>query len=186
MKRILSTLLVAVMTVATVNAEMLVGGSLGMSVSTQEEQTNFSMNVLPSIGYAFSGTGWEIGTGILLGGTVAESKDSKVSTFNWAVNPYARYYFFRRNNWQIGIHGDVVLGGVKTIDSDAMPFAWGINFMPVVTYTVKEHWVLIASCGFLGLGVNGTTYSGKTNCTFGLNVMNGGFNQIGLGFAYKF
>lgn len=42
--------------------------------------------------------------------------------------------------------------------------------------------MLIASCGFLGIGVNGV----EKSCDFGLNVMNGGASQIGLGFAYMF
>ncbi len=153
-----------------------------MNVSSSGETTEFRMSGVPVIGYAINDN-WEAGAGVLLGGSV-EDGELSYNTFQWAISPYARYYFFNRNNWRIGVHGEASVGGIVPVGtgSSSMAVTWGLNFMPVVTYSPKEHWVVIASCGFLGVGLNGV----EKSCSFGLNVMNGGANQIGLGFAYVF
>ncbi|MCQ2312474.1 MAG: hypothetical protein MJZ84_03385 [Paludibacteraceae bacterium] len=201
MKKIFLSLAMVAMSAVAVNAQFLIGGSLGMNVNNETKLTNFSMSAVPTFGYAIN-ENWEVGACVLLGGGVRnttstisfydeelmqyvpKSVEEKFKSFNWAFEPYARYYFFNRNNWKVGIEGIGSVGGSLPIgvEGAGMSVTWGLNFMPVVTYSPKEHWVLIASCGFLGIGVNGV----EKSCDFGLNVMNGGASQIGLGFAYMF
>ena len=173
----------------TDNGDLPKGGSLGMAAGNG--RTRFEMNVKPTFGYSIN-EHWEVGGSLLLGGGIyanelstylEETSTSKLSnSFNWAIEPYARYYFFNRNNWRVGIEGDASVGGLVDVASSGMAVTWGFNFFPVVTYSPKEHWVLIASCGFLGIGLNGV----ERSCEFGLNVMNGGGSQVGFGFAYQF
>ena len=193
MKKIILSLAMVAMSAVAVNAQFLMGGSLGLSAGNGK--TRFEMNVTPTFGYSFN-EHWEAGASLLLGGgiyagesyTFNEELEMMVvspqttNSFNWAIEPYARYYFFNRNNWRVGIEGDARVGGLVDVASSGMLVTWGFNFFPVVTYSPKEHWVLIASCGFLGIGLNGV----ERSCDFGLNVMKGGGSQVGFGFAYQF
>lgn len=90
------------------------------------------------------------------------------------------------------------LAGTKTIDSNVN---WSVGFQPVITYTVKDHWVLVSKLGFLGLGLYGNvmkagakdTKTGNKNITtisttsFNLNLLQqNGADLISFGCVYKF
>lgn len=90
------------------------------------------------------------------------------------------------------------LKGIEDIDSNVN---WSISFAPVITYTVKEHWVLVSRLGFLGLGVFGNVAKNGTintkentekvrttsNTNFNLNLLQqSSANLISFGCVYKF
>ena len=193
MKKIILSLAMVALSAVAVNAQFLIGGSLGMAAGNGD--IRFKMDVKPTFGYSIN-EHWEVGASLLLGGGLYASESyafneelmtvmpstQTTKSFNWAIEPYARYYFFNRNNWRVGIEGLARVGGLVDVASSGMAVTWGFNFFPVVTYSPKEHWVLIASCGFLGIGLNGV----ERSCNFGLNVMKGGGSQLGFGFAYQF
>ena len=88
--------------------------------------------------------------------------------------------------------------GIKKIDSN---INWSVSFAPVITYTVKEHWVLVSRLGFLGLGVYGNVRKIGTintnekmkdtrttsNTNFNLNLLQQSSAElISFGCVYKF
>ena len=105
MKKILFVLAIACSSVC-INAQMYVGGSLGISHNNDKEsdyKTTY-VNILPEFGYAFNDK-WSIGTTIGFSQHKVEYVENKNKDKNFTFSPYARYSFLRKNIFSLFVDG---------------------------------------------------------------------------------
>src|SRR5574344_2245554 len=126
-----------------------------------------------------------------------------IYTYNWMIEPYARYRFLELNKFGVWSECNAYFGRktgntkVGSTKSDANPVcSWGINVLPVLTYTINDHLCLETSLNAFGFGYKGTytknsdkSYEANTSAvSFAANSTDI-FGQLGLvniGFTYKF
>lgn len=151
-------------------------------------------------------------------------KDFKDSQFTWAIQPYARFRCFEVKGFALWIEGvgsigtsilskrhyyayeyDATIVGRTQAAADALndaqpkvsSFNGSLQFQPVLTYALNEHWVLETGLNFLGFNLGGKVFTtetaaGKTTRNtfdFGLNVNSDNIATLGfiqLGVHYKF
>lgn len=203
------------------NAQFYLGGSFGLNVSSgktsveseeEKDPTRFGLTVSPNIGWIV-GDKWEIGGYINLSSYKTtsysydanhEESESEAKSFSWNVSPYARFKAFEANKFAVLIEGAVNVGsskntydeGDETIEEPAS-LSYGINFRPMLTYSLNENIRLETGLNFLGFGFNGTfskeDEDGVTTKTsshsFGLNVDSKNVvsvSDITIGFVYIF
>lgn len=213
-KTIITLAAIAAMTISA-NAQVFIGGTAGLnfnggdttvsSIKTDNPSTA-SFSIAPNVGYYFADN-------FLAGGRVSFSynkavtpgllQDTKVYTYNWMIEPYARYRFLELNKFGVWSECNAYFGRktgntkVGSTKSDANPVcSWGINVLPVLTYTINDHLCLETSLNAFGFGYKGTytknsdkSYEANTSAvSFAANSTDI-FGQLGLvniGFTYKF
>lgn len=140
MKKVLLTIAL-VLTTMVASAQFYVGGGIGFSKSEINDVETTEFSFAPEMGYAIDDN-WTVGA--VLG--VDWTKD--VST-TIAVNPYARYTFFKTGNFSFFADGIVELGSIKPDDGDSQ-FCWGIGVKPGIGYSFTDHISVAAHLGWLG------------------------------------
>lgn len=214
MKKIFSLIAIVLMSAVAANAQLVVGGSLGMggTASTinrvdgklsNKSSSSFKLDINPEIGYMLLDRKLEVGMALSMGYN-RESKSYKViehksytdrlsgRTFNLSFKPYAKYDFFEKNGFSLGVKGALGLGGrfvlpdhyfaikdvrnsktardmndaAKDAAKDAtVPFVWSLTIAPVLTYMPTEHFRIDASLTGLGLSVKGEASSNVSGST---------------------
>ena len=92
MKKIMMTL-AAVAVAATMNAQVYVGGALGINSNSRNDVTTTSVSIMPEIGYKLDDT---MAVGLGLGFADDGIKDANTTTFT--IQPYFRYHFVKFDN----------------------------------------------------------------------------------------
>lgn len=204
MKKIFATLAVVLMSAVAANAQLLIGGSLGMggnapTIVKEEGKLisktagNFNFDINPKVGYLLLDRKLEVGMAINMGYYRASKSymviENKAYTnalsdrsFTLEFVPYAKYDFFEKNGFSLGVLGELGLGAefaladhayaikdirteeqAKTLNEAAekaakdapIPFSWGITIAPVVSYMPTEHIRLEAALTGLSFNVAG-------------------------------
>lgn len=143
MKKVILSLAVALMSVTAVNAQMVLGGSLGVSgsigsktvvdgkITSGDFRNRLDITFAPRIGFRVSDR-WEIGAalGLNYGYTMkyrlkndhkSLEKDLQTPDFNIDVYPYARCLFLRRSFFNMGLEGVVDLGWTLYMPTNSLP-----------------------------------------------------------------
>ena len=154
------------------NAQMWVGGSLGLDMAKQKEGDAYVQFTLsPEFGYNITDK-WAIA-----GALEISTSNADGNPFVFAINPFARYSFAR-----VGIANFFVDGGInfglQTFDGDCYGLV-GFGVRPGVKLELNKHLALEAKTGYLGYRYRG---SNETH-TFGLGVNN---EQLSFGLVYEF
>ena len=154
MKKIM---MIAAMMVAAVsaNAQVYVGGGIGFQTTSQGDNTNTVIKIMPEIGYNLS-ENWAVGIALGYGhskNTVsANGVDVSVKTDVFSINPYARYTFVKSGNFSAFVDGGVaystihingtsdVLGNINQVK---------VGFNPGVAYAISPKVGLVAHLGDL-------------------------------------
>lgn len=134
MKKIFTTLAVVLMSAVAMNAQLVIGGSLGMggTAPTVEREdgkledmssASFKMEVNPQVGYMLLDRKLEVGMAIGMGyeravkSFMVRKNKAYASalggrSFSLAFAPYAKYDFFEKNGFSFGVKGELALGAL--------------------------------------------------------------------------
>lgn len=213
MKKIFSILVIVLMSAVAVNAQLVVGGSLGMGGTApttsrvdgklaSKSYGIFTMDINPQVGYMMLDRKLEVGMAINMGYDQTKffavidhkSYSDQLSdrSFTLAFVPYAKYDFFEKNGFSLGVKCDLGLGGMfdladhfyavkdyrskdraksmndaaKDAVKDApVPFVWSLTIAPVLTYMPTEHIRIEAALTGIGLDVAGSVTSKEVSGT---------------------
>ena len=183
MKKIFAIALVAMMTL-TVNAQVYVGGGVGLLTSSYDGNSETYFSILPEIGYNIN-EDWAVG--IAVGYGEAKSKvnvagvkvTEKVKTFQ--IAPYARYTFAKFDKVNLFVDGSVGykhenFAGVKTN-------TFAVGFKPGVAVNLNDKLSFVAHVGFLGYENEKIKGDDKSTNTFGV-ALDG--SNLSFGVYYNF
>ena len=144
MKKFLLMIVVALATL-TANAQIYVGGELGVWHDTDADQTAFTL--APGVGYEFNEK-WAAG-GELKFGMVTDAYTQ------FAIAPYARWSFFHSDRVRLFL--DMGFGFQVTDFDDAYDYdgddsvtGFRIGVQPGIAFKLNDHFSLLAKVGFLG------------------------------------
>lgn len=177
MKKILMMAAMAIMAV-TVNAQVWVGGSLGLGFTKPDEGDGITtLNIAPMIGYDFNEN---IGAGIMLNEAYQSSGDLGVNQFE--IVPFVRFYTNPLSNGlKFTFDAMVGFGWNKVKDADDSTNVLEIGVRPGVMYPLNDKVSLTASLA--AIGWMRQSYDGeKIASAFNINVLNG----ASIGIVYKF
>ena len=195
------------------NAQWYVGGMVGLDVNGEGSDnligsgktTDLNFNLAPEVGYFLSDK-------LAVGGYFSinagshnnkiqdkiEGQDSETSTtrFHWAIEPYVKYKFWGIGKFGIWGQADVWIGTSTTkykgaVNSPVPNVDYGIEVLPVLTYSLNEHFTLDAYIDCVSLSYNGSCHNDKkndiknTSNSFGLGAATRG-SILSVGFHYNF
>ena len=175
MKKIMMTL-VAVAMATTMNAQVYVGGGVGLSVESYDGESNTVWSILPEIGYNINEK-WAVGTVIGYG----ESGKGDHKTKRFEVSPYARYTAVKLN--MVNIFFD---GGVSYIHKDyegSKSNTFGFGIKPGVAINLNDKLSFVTHFGFLGYEYEKYKDADKGVNTFGFNLDG---SSLTFGLYYNF
>lgn len=194
MKRILFTIAFAAAAVAAANAQVFIGGGLGVNWKGGSEKVTgsaadydlktpseigFSIN--PKVGYFFNDRfllGIELGFGYSQDKEFGADGNSsyRENTMSWEVAPYIRCAVWEHRRFGVWISSSVYAYGSNikpdpvgsSIDDivKGREYGAGVRFTPVLTYDVSRHIQLETSLNFCGLGYS---YTKKSEQLIGAN-----------------
>ncbi len=195
MKKSLLIVLLVVFAGVSANAQLFIGGGIGINVNSTDNTSEFGFNLFPEVGYSLNDRfdiGIDVGFGINSQKQEVLTLITKTTTTNWSIAPYARYAVFQYKKFSILGKGSLMVfgNGTKTKTGDATPVrdsstGFGIEILPMLTYDLTQKFTLYTELNFLTLGLS--TSRGVTSFRLGAdadNLVNVG--DIRIGFFYKF
>ena len=215
MKKLIAEIFILIVTVFTVNAQVFVGGDLGLnfgdvknSYSYCEDFTSeFGFRISPQVGYYLND---DLAIGV--SGHIdknrsnlkidfflpVEGKDKTVSE-SWGVNVFGRYKLMGLGieNLSLWVEGSagVSENSVKGLTTEGMQkklegTVYDINVLPVLLYKLSDKIHVLAYCNFLTIGYS---YQTQNNTELSVKSKNHNFNfgfnsfsNLSIGLIYKF
>ena len=180
MKKIFAIALVAMMTM-TANAQVYVGGGVGLQSSSYDGNSETYFTILPEIGYNLN-EDWAVG--MTVGYVEARTKvknvgTEKVKTFQ--IAPYARYTFAKFDKVNLFVDGTVAYSHVNYAGVKTNTF--GLGLKPGVAVNLNDKLSFVAHVGFLGYQNDKVKGDDKSTNTFGLNLDG---SNLSFGVYYNF
>jgi hypothetical protein len=202
MKKVVLIMCVAVSSMLSANAQFYLGGSLnlGSTVNKPENGDKTTVSTLtlnPELGYTVI-QDLELG-GSLLISNHEDAQDCKST--EWSISPYARYSFVEFGKFSVWGQAGLLLGGssYERIEGggnkvDYSTSELGLNIVPVLKYSLSNHFDLISRLNFLNINFSQITTERESdnvgttiNFTLGANSHNvATLGNISIGFIYKF
>lgn len=183
MKKIMMTL-AAVCVAATMNAQVYLGGGLGVATSSYDGNSTTVWSILPEIGYNLD-ENWAVGMTVGYGESIDKVKVSgvtvkeKVKTFQ--ISPYVRYTFVKFDKVNLFVDGSVGYKHENYAGTKTNTFAVGLK--PGVAVNLNDKLSFVAHAGFLGYENEKVKGDDNSTNTFGFNL-NG--NSLSFGVYYNF
>ena len=181
MKKVMMTLVAALMTVAA-SAQVYVGGSLGIgSVKLGANDAKTSFKIVPEIGYNINDE-WAVG--LAIGYQQGECKLGKADYLQetemklFGVNPYVRNTFLRTKYVNVFVDGGLTYQTVKDFGSD-----FQIGLKPGVAVNFNDKLSFVAHIGFIGYETFSPKGDGKSSNTVGVDLDG---NNITFGLYWNF
>ena len=177
------TLMAVTMMAMSANAQVYMGGSVGIgSVKDVGGDYETTYKLLPEIGYSFN-KDWAVG--VMLGvskgtcdfssGNFSQNTKTEIVT----INPYARYTFLRNQFLNLFIDGGL---GYTSYDDIGDEFNFGLR--PGVAVNLTSKLSFVAHYGFFGYRTFNPDADGvKSANMFGLDLDG---NQLTFGLYYNF
>ena len=161
----------------SVNAQVYVGGALGLQSVSHDGESVTTYAILPEVGYVLDDN-WALGVSLGYSKGTSNDVDVKVVT----VNPYARYTFAKFDKVNLFVDGGF---GYSNADLDAYKVnTWNVGLKPGVAVNLNEKVSFVAHLGFLGYESSKADNDGaKAYNTFGLGV---DATTVNFGFYYNF
>lgn len=187
MKKILMTLVAAVIAVSASAQQVYVGGTLGIGVSKVkggDEVTTYK--VLPEVGYSFNDD-WAIGTVLGWGkGNPVSVDDAKTTQAHFfTVSPYVRYTFLHSK--YVDVFVDT---GLDYLRYQGGNNELGVGVKPGVAINLNRHFTFLAKVGFAGWKNERGTYTDAWGNEAKLNNQAWGAsfdgNNLSFGVYYNF
>lgn len=199
MKKSLLALLFAVALVVPAVAEnMWVGGSLGFNTTSPKKGDSISsFSIQPEFGYNLNekmGLGIDLGYAYQEGVTNFAGNDipaafspDKVTTIS--ISPFIRYEMFKIGDFAFLAKGSIYYESSKLKESDVSFTTYGIQVVPVVTYSINKTWSIdaildFASISFESIKCDDSAKLDMENTNFGFKGNSG--NLVSIGFSYHF
>ena len=168
MKKILMTLVAAAMAVS-VNAQIYVGGSVGVgSVKFGSDDAETTYKFMPEIGYNIN-QDWAIGVALgypkgacVLGqGNYTQDTSTELLQFS----PYARYTAVRTNLINVFVDGGIGFGSYKDMGTQ-----FQIGLRPGVAVNLNDKISFVAHVGFVGFDSFSPKGDGDSSHTIGVDL----------------
>ena len=184
MKKFFMTL-AAVCVAATMNAQVYVGGGLGLASTSQDGNTNTKLKLMPEIGYNINDS-WAIGVAFgyseyeqkVTNGNLTVSAKDKV----FQINPYARYTFAKFDKVNLFVDGGLTYAHTDNAGAKANSFSLGLK--PGIAVNLNDKLSFVAHAGFLGWATSKPDVDGaKSTNTFGFDLDG---SDLSFGFYYNF
>ena len=173
MKKIFMTLAAAVMAV-TMNAQVFVGGGVGVASVDNGTNDVTTFKFLPEVGYTFN-PDWA--AGITLGWEGANKGVQK----EWTINPYVRYTFL--NGKVVSAFLDGSLGYGHTYNNGYDTDKIGVGIKPGISIKLNNRVSFVSHIGFVGYEHVKNNKTDSKIDTWGLSLDG---NDIVLGLYYNF
>lgn len=197
MKKFIMTLVAAVAMTVSANAQVYLGGSLGIGGSKVNGGDNVTTyQVLPEIGYKFD-KDWAIGTVVGFGkATPGElvtnsTLDTENSSRNYVtVQPYVRYTFVHSKYVNVFVDGGFGYthlnhAGTGVSDQPQVSYnAWTVGLRPGIEVNLNKKVSFVAHIGFAGYNTIKGDYDGaKSSDAWGVKLDG---NNVTFGVYYNF
>lgn len=182
MKKIMMTLIAAVAIVASADAQVYVGGSVGFgSVKVGGGDSETTYKIVPEIGYNLN-KDWAIGMkiGYQKGACnmVSEIINQDVKTEVFQVNPYVRYTFVHSKYVNVFIDGGF---GIASYKDNGTQFDLGVT--PGVAVNLTDKLSFVSHFGFAGFKTFSPKGDGKSSDKWGIDLDQ---NNLTFGLYYNF
>lgn len=207
MKKLFVTVCMAVAAIAA-NAQVYVGGELGVWRNGEDGANKTSLTIAPEVGYNLNET-WALGiklgynhqytgTGDIDFGSLSGSGSIKTNSF--VVEPYVRASYAKFGPVRLFVDGGFAFATSKnkyTVEVNSKSEsetgdahnAWQIGFKPGIAVDLNQHFSFIAHAGFLGYRhsdpkkYNGALEDGIYGNGWGFDFKS---NGLTFGFLYNF
>lgn len=163
MKKVLFSLVIMLTMVLSANAQVYVGGSLGMHA----DKNAYNFAVSPEVGYSFQGN-----TGV---GCVFDFAYEKDGDFGFGVNPYFEYRFIEIDKFTLYLHTYLHYNNMGT-DINDLHIAgnnYGVSLHPGVIWNATDRWsaaFYVGGVEYMWNQPNNKTYSGTGDFKLGLSA----------------
>ena len=185
MRKVIVTFVVSVAMILTCNAQLFVGGGLGLDLTggktklggnSYDHPSEAFFSFTPKVGFYLIddlAIGTKIGLGIYSEKYTppgSGSQEQKTNGFGWEFSPFARYRVLGDEKVSLHLEAALGIGGYKekyksggnSTDGDPL-FTFGLGVLPVVTYSITEKLDLEASFDFLRFGFSIETETDESN-----------------------
>lgn len=178
MKKVIFVAVLAITSIVA-NAQVWMGGSLGLNFTTpdyDDAETMTTFTIAPEVGYTLNDK-WDIAIAI---NEQFASYDGE-SANSISVEPYARYTFAKNGNVSFFVDGGFGVGSTEFDNDgfyDSSRTEWYIGIRPGIKVALSEKVGLVAKLGFLGYQNVEDAYE-----SFGFSVNN---NSLTFGMYWSF
>jgi hypothetical protein len=181
MKKIFAVALVAMMTM-TVNAQVYVGGGVGLQSSSYDGNSETFFKLVPEIGYNLD-ENWAVGIAVGYGEHKTTLKSGNLKTTAkvkaFEIAPYARYTFAKCGKVNFFVDGGV---GFKTA-SKADWTEFNVGLKPGLAVALSDKVSFVSHFGFLGYDVFNPEGDKNNVSKFGLDLDG---NDLTFGLYFNF
>jgi hypothetical protein len=181
MKKVMMTLVAALMTVAA-SAQVYVGGSLGIgSVKLGANDAKTSFKIVPEVGYNINDE-WAVGLAIGYQqgecslGKGEYMQDTEMKMFG--VNPYVRNTFLHTKYVNVFVDGGLTYENIKDFGNN-----FQVGLKPGIAVNFNDKLSFVAHIGFIGYETFSPKGDGKSSNTVGVDLDG---NNITFGLYYNF
>jgi len=195
-KVVFLTMMFAVMTAVSAQAQFFVGGSTGFDIDMKKGTTGsqvrngpskVSFDFSPKVGYYLSSN---FGAGVIMNLGIGlennrQDDPTKWTNFNWGFGPFLRYAVLSRGDFSMLIEGGMGVYGEMskrtqgtTTNKYPSTFGFDISAMPILSYSLTDRVNLEVSSNLLrfGFGVEtekegaGESLDKVTSTSFGFGI----------------
>lgn len=180
MKKLFSLIAVAFVAMS-VNAQVYVGGSLGINAwSSQKnagDRSETTFTILPEVGYNLNDE-WAVGTVI---GYVSDKwvGVNGISESAFTFNPYARYTYLKAGKVSLFVDGGVDFTTASKADWNEL----AIGLKPGVAVSLSDNISFVSHLGFIGYDVYNPDGDDNNTSKFGLDLSG---NNLTFGLYFNF
>jgi len=216
MKRVIIAIFTLLVTGSSVNAQIFVGGSLGLNFGSgkssvdnfESSSSSYGFSISPQVGY-YLNDDWTIGVSGSLGnswhngksanlGNPASEREYKSIDNKWGINVFGRYRLMGLviKDLALLIEGSIGVQGSSnkyTVDEITTKYPgstiYGVNARPALSYKLLNKLDVLAYCNFLTIGYSYTTdnkQDAKKSEHHAFNLGVNTFSNLNIGFIYKF
>ncbi len=180
MKKLFSLIAVAFVAMS-VNAQVYVGGSLGIDAwSSQKnagDRSETTFIILPEVGYNLNDE-WAVGTVI---GYVSDKWNhiNGISESAFTFNPYARYTYLKAGKVSLFVDGGVEFTTASKADWNDL----AIGLKPGLAVSLSDNISFVSHLGFIGYDVLNPDGDDNNTSKFGLDLSG---NNLTFGLYFNF
>ena len=180
MKKLFSLIAVAFVAMS-VNAQVYVGGSLGIDAwSSQKnagDRSETTFSILPEVGYNLNDE-WAVGTVI---GYVSDKWTgvNGISESAFTFNPYARYTYLKAGKVSLFVDGGVDFTTASKADWNEL----AIGLKPGLAVSLSDNISFVSHLGFIGYDVYNPDGDDNNISKFGLDLSG---NNLTFGLYFNF
>lgn len=182
MKKLFSLIAVAFVAMS-VNAQVYVGGSLGIDAWSSQKNSNYgdrsetTFSILPEVGYNLNDE-WAVGTVI---GYVSDKwvGVNGISESAFTFNPYARYTYLKAGKVSLFVDGGVDFTTASKDDWNEL----AIGLKPGLAVSLSDNISFVSHLGFIGYDVYNPDGDDNNTSKFGLDLSG---NNLTFGLYFNF